>query len=60
MADPEDFTVVELGAGRGEMAGAFAAWRYVPVEIDRGSMPAKFRGVVFSNEFFDAHPVQVV
>jgi SAM-dependent MidA family methyltransferase len=42
------------------MAGAFAAWRYVPVEIERGSMPSQFRGVVFSNEFFDALPVQVV
>jgi SAM-dependent MidA family methyltransferase len=27
--------------------------------MDRGSMPAHFRGVVFSNEFFDALPVQV-
>ena len=27
-----DFTVVELGAGRGEMAEAFAEWRYIPVE----------------------------
>jgi SAM-dependent MidA family methyltransferase len=60
MGDPDDFTVVELGAGRGEMADAFAAWRYVPVEIERGSLPARFRGVVFSNEFFDALPVQVV
>jgi SAM-dependent MidA family methyltransferase len=54
---PEDFTVVELGAGRGEMAGAMAPWRYLPVEIG-GALPATLRGVVFSNEFFDALPVE--
>ncbi len=55
-----DFTVVELGAGRAEMAQAFAAWRYVPVDIARGALPARFRGVVLCNEFFDALPVEVV
>src|SRR5271157_4436863 len=60
MGQPPDFTVVELGAGRGEMAPAFSEWRYVPVEVD-GPVPAeKFRGVVFSNEFFDALPVEAV
>ena len=59
MGAPEDFTVVELGPGRGEMAGAFSEWRYVPVEVD-GRLPQSFRGVVFSNEFFDALPVEVV
>jgi SAM-dependent MidA family methyltransferase len=59
MGEPADFTVVELGAGRGEMAEAFGEWRYVPVEIDGGELPDKFRGVVFSNEFFDALPVNV-
>lgn len=59
MGEPSDFTVVELGAGRGEMADAFAEWRYVPVDIDGGKLPQDFRGVVFSNEFFDALPVDV-
>ncbi len=59
MGRPENFTVVEPGAGRREMAGAFAEWRYVPVEIDSGGLPARFQGVVFSNEFFDALPVEV-
>jgi SAM-dependent MidA family methyltransferase len=54
MGEPRDFTVVELGAGRREMAAAFSEWRYVPVEIDSGELPEHFRGVVFSNEFFDA------
>ena len=41
------------------MAEAFSEWRYVPVEIDSGELPERFRGVVFSNEFFDALPVEV-
>jgi SAM-dependent MidA family methyltransferase len=59
MGDPADFTVVELGAGRREMAAAFSDWRYVPVDIDSGELPRRFRGVVFANEFFDALPVEV-
>jgi SAM-dependent MidA family methyltransferase len=73
MGEPPDFTVVELGAGRGEMAGALAEWRYVTVDIGRmdhhmdnhrramddGLFPERFRGVVFCNEFFDALPVDV-
>ena len=58
MGEPRDFTIVELGSGRGEMADAFSKWRYVPVEIGHG-MPEHFTGVVFSNEFFDALPVHV-
>ena len=59
MGEPSDFTVVELGAGRCEMAEAFSEWRYLPIDIDSGDFPADFRGVVFSNEFFDALPVDV-
>ncbi len=55
---PADFTVVELGAGRGEMAGALSEFRYFPVELG-GRWPERFRGVAFSNEFFDALPVSV-
>ena len=39
---PADFTVVELGAGRGEMAEAFSEWRYVPVDLDAGGLPERF------------------
>lgn len=60
MGRPEDFTVVELGAGREEMREAFSDFRYVPVEIGAGSLPENIRGVVFSNEFFDALPVERV
>jgi SAM-dependent MidA family methyltransferase len=59
MGEPADFTVAELGAGRGEMAEAFREWRYLPIEVGSGELPAKFRGVAFSNEFFDALPVEV-
>jgi SAM-dependent MidA family methyltransferase len=58
MGDPADFTVVELGAGRKEMSEAFSGWNYVPIDLQHGSLPERFRGVVFSNEFFDALPVE--
>jgi len=57
MGDPEDFTVVEIGAGRGEMAEALGEFRYIPVDLESGRLPERIRGVVFSNEFFDALPV---
>ena len=59
MGAPDDFTVVELGAGRGEMAEALREFRYCPVDIGTGALPQGIRGVVFSNEFFDALPVHV-
>ncbi len=52
-------TIVELGPGRREMAAAFEGFDYRPV--DSGDhLPASFAGVVFANEFFDAHPVHLV
>ncbi|HSW49130.1 MAG TPA: SAM-dependent methyltransferase, partial [Bryobacteraceae bacterium] len=57
---PADFTVVELGAGKAQMAEAFSDFRYCPVEIGAGEWPARFTGAVFSNEFFDALPVHVI
>jgi SAM-dependent MidA family methyltransferase len=59
MGEPQEFAVVELGAGRGEMAEAFAEWRYQPIDISGGDIPENFSGVVFTNEFFDALPVDV-
>ena len=60
MGEPASFTVVELGAGRREMADAFREWNYVPVDIDGGEIPDAMTGVIFSNEFFDALPVDAV
>jgi SAM-dependent MidA family methyltransferase len=56
LGNPPDFAVVELGAGRAEMAPAFAEFSYLPVDVAAGALPAKFSGIVFSNEFFDALP----
>lgn len=61
MGAPERFEVVQLGAGRAEMGEALAAnFRYTPVDVGRGEMPERIRGVVFANEFFDALPVHLV
>ncbi len=57
--EPADCTVVELGAGRGEMAAAFAPFGHIPIEIGE-NLPKHWSGVLFSNEFFDALPVDVV
>jgi len=59
MGAPRDFTVVELGAGRGEMATAFQEFPYIPVDFKAGGLPDRVCGVIFSNEFFDALPVHV-
>lgn len=53
-------TVVELGAGRAEMKEAFARFRYIPIEIGQGTIPNRVTGVFFSNEFFDAVPVDIM
>ena len=60
MGEPAGFTIVELGAGRREMAEAFAEWKYLGVDVDGPELPASVCGVVFSNEFFDALPVDAV
>ena len=61
MGEPRDFTVVELGAGRREMAEGL---RRMAATFRSTSIPAscreRFTGVVFSNEFFDALPVDAV
>lgn len=55
-----DFTVVEWGAGRGDMAEAFAGFCYSAVDVGRGAPPERFTGAVFANELFDALPVDVL
>ncbi len=64
MGSPGQFTVVEMGAGRGETGREVQ--RHMPgvewIPVERGeSLPARqVSGVVFCNEFFDALPVDVV
>ena len=64
MGSAENFTVVELGAGRGETGAEVRRLlpdvRYIEVDIENGSVPDSIIGVVFSNEFFDALPVHSV
>jgi SAM-dependent MidA family methyltransferase len=57
MGSPDDFTVIELGPGRREMAKALQDFRYIAVEYG-AELPSDIIGVVFSNEFFDALPVR--
>ncbi len=64
MGSPADFTLVELGAGRGETIGEIKRClpdlEAVAVDVDAGEMPECFKGVVLANEFFDALPVASV
>ena len=64
--------LVELGSGEGILGRGvlsrlenhhqeiFERLKYLPVEVGRSQLPQEFRGVVFSNEFFDALPVHRV
>lgn len=53
------FRVVEWGAGRREMAEYLAPFGYAAVDVGKDDAPERFEGVVFSNELFDALPVDV-
>lgn len=50
--------IIDLGAGRRDMAAAFVNCNYIAVEAG-GGLPQNFTGVVFANEFFDALPVRL-
>lgn len=49
--------LTEYGAGRGEMAEAFADWEYRAVEVHSPSPALPLSGAIFGNELFDALPV---
>ncbi len=62
LGSPADFTVIELGAGRAEMREALSEWKYIPLDSansESAVSPANSvsAGIFFSNEFFDALPV---
>ena len=64
MGSPADFTLVELGAGRGETIAEIKRClpdlKAVAVDVDGGEMPERLTGVVLANEFFDALPVSSI
>src|ERR1035438_3118984 len=54
-----DFTVIEVGPGRGDFGRVIAAqFPYVPVEYGDPWPDRPIRGCIFCNEFFDALPVR--
>ena len=56
----QPFSVLELGAGRGEMRSALARWNYRPFDWNSPQAPETWSGLVFANEFFDALPVHLL
>lgn len=68
----DDLHLVELGSGEGILGARvvsvledrypelFGRLTYIPVDVGSLQIPGQFRGVVFSNEFFDALPVHRV
>lgn len=50
-------SIVEYGAGHGEMAEAFSEWDYQAAEAGTPSPDLQRTRVVFANELFDAMPV---
>jgi len=55
-----DFSVCEVGAGRGEMSHALAGWNYRGHDFGLGELPGHMQGLVLANEFFDALPVHLL
>ena len=64
MGSPPDFTLVELGCGRGETIAEIRRClpdiKTVAVDREDGEIPNGFKGIVLANEFFDALPVSSV
>jgi SAM-dependent MidA family methyltransferase len=54
-----EFTVVDWGAGRGEMREALAGFNYLALTDPAAPPPAPFHGAIFANELFDALPVDL-
>jgi SAM-dependent MidA family methyltransferase len=55
-----DFSVFEVGSGRGEMSQALALRKYRDYDFGRGELPSQMEGLVLANEFFDALPVHLL
>jgi SAM-dependent MidA family methyltransferase len=59
LGNPADFAFIEWGAGRAELAPYLDGFGYNAVDSGHGTPTKPFEGVVFSNELFDALPVDV-
>ncbi|MDQ2777809.1 MAG: SAM-dependent methyltransferase [Acidobacteriota bacterium] len=55
-----NFEILELGAGRGELAQALRPWNYRAFEWNTDPLPESMSGLVIANEFFDALPVHLL
>lgn len=54
------FSILELGAGAGDMRSALSDWNYRGFDWTEASLPASISGLVLANEFFDALPVHLL
>ena len=53
-------SILDLGAGRGELREAFRGWNYLGHDWDGDALPERFSGLMIANEFFDALPVHML
>ena len=64
LGSPANFSVLELGPGSGETAsvarGCLPRVRWVTVDVEQPWPEEPITGVVYSNEFFDALPVDLI
>jgi SAM-dependent MidA family methyltransferase len=58
--DGAKFEILELGAGRGELAQSLRPWNYRPFDWSGDPLPESMSGLVIANEFFDALPVHLL
>jgi SAM-dependent MidA family methyltransferase len=54
------YRVLEIGAGRGEMAHALSRWDYRAFDWSSAPLPRAWSGLVLANEFFDSLPVHLL
>ena len=54
------FDVLELGAGRRDLAQVLHRWNYRAFDWDAAPLPEFASGLVIANEFFDALPVHLL
>lgn len=58
--DGEPFSILEIGAGNGDMRSALGRWNYRGFDWTGDALPEAMHGLVLANEFFDALPVHLL